>query len=111
MVEPHVQEAPAATRNRRSGGRSARVAARRARLLAGAVGAPAVIIRKIPSYELLDEEALLRLEAHAEWMLREIGIEFRGDEEALRLFRQAGATVTGSRVRFDPGLARALGNV
>jgi trimethylamine--corrinoid protein Co-methyltransferase len=34
--------------------------------------------------------------------------EFRDDEEALRLFKDAGATVTGARVRFDSGLARAL---
>jgi trimethylamine--corrinoid protein Co-methyltransferase len=67
-----------------------------------------VITRKIPTYDLLDEEALARLEAHAEWILREIGIEFRGDEEALRLFKDVGATVTGPRVRFDTGLARSL---
>ncbi|MDJ0969881.1 MAG: trimethylamine methyltransferase family protein [Kiloniellales bacterium] len=108
MAEPNLQEAPTAVRSRRSGGRSARVAARRARLPLGGVVAPAVITRKIPSYELLDEDALQRLEAHAEWILREIGIEFRGDAEALRLFKEAGATVTGARVRFDTGLARAL---
>jgi trimethylamine--corrinoid protein Co-methyltransferase len=68
----------------------------------------AVITRRIPTYELLDEDALARLEAHADWILREIGIEFRGDEEALRLFKDAGATVRGERVRFDTGLARSL---
>ncbi len=46
-----------------------------------------------PIYEFLDEEALQRLESHADWILREIGIEFRGNEEALRLFKEAGATV------------------
>jgi trimethylamine--corrinoid protein Co-methyltransferase len=56
----------------------------------------------------LDEDALVRLETHADWILREIGIEFRGDEEALRLFKEAGATVTGARVRFETGLARSL---
>ena len=95
----------AAARRGRGGGRSARMARRAA---AGSVRAPAVIIRKIPPYNLLDEEALQRLEAQADWILREIGIEFRGDEEALRLFKEAGATVTGARVRFDTGLARAL---
>ncbi|NNE22747.1 MAG: trimethylamine methyltransferase family protein, partial [Rhizobiales bacterium] len=64
--------------------------------------------RKIPVYDLLCEEALCKLEAHADWILKEIGIEFRGDEEALRLFKQAGASVDGERVRFDEGLARAL---
>ena len=56
----------------------------------------------------MEEEGLQRLEAHADWILREIGIEFRGDQEALRLFKAAGASVTGERVRFEPGLARAL---
>ncbi|GAB5469769.1 MAG: trimethylamine methyltransferase family protein [Rhodospirillales bacterium] len=48
------------------------------------------------------------MENHADWILREIGIEFRGDEETLALFRSAGAVVSGTRVRFDPGHARAL---
>jgi trimethylamine--corrinoid protein Co-methyltransferase len=50
----------------------------------------------------------VRLETHGDWILREIGIEFRDDEEALRLFKNAGATVRGQRVRFDTGLAQAL---
>jgi trimethylamine--corrinoid protein Co-methyltransferase len=64
--------------------------------------------RVIPTYELLDEEELQKLEAHADWILKEIGIEFRGDEEALALFRVASATVDGERVRFDSGHAHAL---
>ena len=90
---------------RRAGGRSARAERRRGGKTAAP---PGVIARRIPAYELLDEDALLRLEAHADWILREIGIEFRGDDEALRLFRGAGATVTGERVRLDTGMARAL---
>ncbi|MCP4328646.1 MAG: trimethylamine methyltransferase family protein [Alphaproteobacteria bacterium] len=95
----------AAVRRGRRGGRSARVARNAAR---DAVPRCAVITRKAPVYDLLGEEALQRIEAHADWILREIGIEFRGDEEALRLFKDAGATVTGERVRFDAGLARTL---
>jgi trimethylamine--corrinoid protein Co-methyltransferase len=64
--------------------------------------------RKIPAYELLDEESLVSLENHAEWLLTEIGIEIRGDAEALRLFKEAGVSVDGERLRFDPGHARAL---
>ena len=92
---------PLAAGRRRAGGRAARMARR-------PKAAPALATRRIPAYDLLDEEALERLEDHAEWILREIGIEFRGDEEALRLFRESGATVTGERVRFDSGLARTL---
>ncbi len=98
-------QSPIAARPRRSGGHAARTARRSAR---GLPKAAAVITRKIPTYELLDEEALVRLEDHAEWILKEIGIEFRGDEEALQLFKAAGATVTGERVRFDTRHARAL---
>ena len=64
--------------------------------------------RKIPAYELLDEESLPSLENHAEWLLTEIGIEIRGDAEALRLFKEAGASLDGERLRFDRGLVRAL---
>jgi len=64
--------------------------------------------RKIPVYELLDEESLVSLENHAQWLLTEIGIEIRGDAEALRLFKAAGASVDGERLRFDPGHVQAL---
>ena len=74
----------------------------------GVVNAPAVLTRKIPAYELLDEEALVALEDHAEWLLSEIGIEIRDDPEALELFRQAGVTVNGELLRFDRGQVRAL---
>ncbi|MEM7505905.1 MAG: trimethylamine methyltransferase family protein [Pseudomonadota bacterium] len=70
--------------------------------------APGAALRRIPAYALLEEEALARIEAHADWILAEIGVEFRGDDTALALFRAAGATVDGARVRFDPGHARAL---
>ena len=72
------------------------------------MAAPAPLIRRLPVYEILDEEALQRLEDQAEWILREIGIEFRDDPEALRLFKAAGASVEGTRVRFETGMARAL---
>ena len=89
----------------RNGGRSARIA-RRCGAEKGA--APVVMIRKTPVYDLLDPEALDLLETHAEWILQEIGVEFRGDDEAIALFKEAGAEVTGTRLRFDPGLVRAL---
>ncbi len=64
--------------------------------------------RRIPPYQLLNDAALTAIEAQADWVLQEIGIEFRGDETALALFDAAGAQVTGTRVRFEPGLARDL---
>ena len=82
--------------------------ARRSRRERAPVWGPAYITRQIPTYELVSEEGLALIEAQADRILKEIGIEFRGDEEALRLFKEAGAEVAGPRVRFEPGQVRAL---
>ena len=70
--------------------------------------APAYIKRQIPYYEFLDEEGLVMLEDQADWLMQEIGLEFRGDPEALRIWKQAGADVTGTRVKLSKGMAREL---
>ena len=92
---------------RRRGGRAARAARAADRAIAAAqhLVQPR---RRIPTYELLDAGALDRLETHADWILDEVGVDIRGDEESLELFRSAGARGDGERVRFDPGLARQL---
>lgn len=85
-------------------------AARRGRAARQAEAPPVKILRKrqIPAYALLNEAALSAIEEQADWILDIIGVEFRGDTVALDLFAAAGATVTGERVRFKPGLARQL---
>ena len=88
----------------RRGGRSARLARRST----SATKPPAIFRRTIPAYELLDHESLESIEAQADWILSEIGIEFRSDDEALALFGEAGVSVDGVRVRFEPGQAQAL---
>ena len=85
-----------------------RAARRAARLDPGAVAGPAFIRRRTPVHEVLDEEGLERIEAAADRLLAEIGIEFRGDAEAIRLWRAAGAEVEDLRVRFPPGLVREV---
>lgn len=70
--------------------------------------APAYITRNIPLYEVLDETGLEQIEANAERILEEIGIEFRDDPEALELWKEAGAEIKGERVRFPKGLCRKL---
>jgi trimethylamine--corrinoid protein Co-methyltransferase len=64
--------------------------------------------RAIPYYEFLSEEGLVRLEEQADWLIQEVGLEFRDDPRALEIWRQAGADVKGTRVRLDKGMAREL---
>ena len=72
------------------------------------VSAPAYIKREIPYYEFLGEEGLLKLEDQADWIIQEIGLEFRDDPQALEIWKAAGADVRGTRVRLDRGVARDL---
>ena len=92
-------------RTRGGGGREARRAARAQST--AAPGAPC-IVRRVPYYELLDEEGLSRIEAATDNILREIGVEFRDNPRALERWREAGADVDGERVRFPDGLCRSL---
>ena len=95
-----------ARRGRRgAGGAAARRASR-----AGAAAGPQLtyITRAVPLYEVLNEEGLALIEANADRVLEEIGIEFREDAEALALWKEAGADVRGERVRFPRGLCRDL---
>ena len=89
---------------RRSGGRAARRESRAAKVTAAAP----YLIRGIPCQEVLNEEGLARIEANADQLLQDIGIEFRDDEEVLELWRGAGADVRDHRVRFPKGLLRQL---
>ena len=52
--------------------------------------------------------SLERLEANADRLLEETGLDFREDEEALSIWRDAGADVQGERVRFPKALLRNL---
>lgn len=75
------------------------------------VHAPQIIAgvrREIPPYVLVAEEGLDLVEQKSEEILQELGVEFRGDEEALTLWRKAGADVKGERVRFDKGMLREI---
>ena len=96
-------EAPAAGRRAR-GGAEARRAAR---------GRPKIeqlpfISRKTPVVEVLSEEGLQIIERNADTILEEVGIEFHGDEECLKLWREAGADVRGVRIHFPRGLPRSI---
>src|SRR5688500_736418 len=66
------------------------------------------IARQIPIYEVLSEEGLQIVEANADTILQEVGIEFRDEPEAIELWKQAGADVKGTRIRFPKGLPRSI---
>jgi trimethylamine--corrinoid protein Co-methyltransferase len=66
------------------------------------------IHRTTAPVEILSDEGLSLIESYAERILQEIGIEFRGDLEALAMWQQAGADIEGERVRFPVGLCRRL---
>ncbi|MGO9741697.1 MAG: trimethylamine methyltransferase family protein [Roseiarcus sp.] len=85
-------------------GREARHAARAKR----ATSYTPCIERAIPLVEILSEDGLATIEANAETLLQEVGVEFRDYPAALKRFRDAGADVSGERVRFPKGLARKL---
>jgi trimethylamine---corrinoid protein Co-methyltransferase len=89
---------------RRSGGRAARQAAR----LHAHVERVPFLTRTLAPVEVLSEEGLSLLEANADRILEEVGIEFHGAPDALELFAGAGASVDAERVRFSRGLCRSL---
>ena len=98
-----MSEARAERRARGGGG-----AARRAERTAVSIETARFIERNIPNLELLDEEALQIIEWNADTVLEEIGVNFVDNPAALDLWREAGAEVTGERVRIPRGLARKL---
>ena len=91
---------------RRAGGGGG--AARRAERTAIQVEFAKYIERNIPNFEILNEEALQIIEANAQTVLAEIGVNFPDNPAALQRWRDAGADVQGERVRIPRGLAHAL---
>ncbi|NND73929.1 MAG: trimethylamine methyltransferase family protein [Ilumatobacter sp.] len=89
---------------RRSGGRSGRAASRAAHR------APrdAYLTRLIKPYEIVSDEGLDIIEYNADTILEQVGIEFRNYPSALDRWRDAGADVDGTRIRFPRGLCRSL---
>ncbi|NMD07382.1 MAG: trimethylamine methyltransferase, partial [Phyllobacteriaceae bacterium] len=94
--------APVALTARRSGGRDGRRAMR---------GAPQIsfptLVRNIPTYEILPNEAVELIHDESMKILEEVGCEFR-DDEAPAMWKAAGADVQGTRVRIDRALLMQL---
>lgn len=98
-----MAEAVARRRARGGGG-----AARRAERTAVRIETAKYIERNIPNFEILTEEAIEIIEANAETVLEEIGVNFVNNPAALERWRAAGAEIEGERVRIPRGLARKL---
>ncbi|MXU66195.1 trimethylamine methyltransferase family protein [Oceanomicrobium pacificus] len=97
--------AEAGTRRRGRGGGGA---ARRAERSGMKFEAARYISRNIPDFDILNAEALEIIEANAETLLEEIGVNFVDNPAALDRWREAGADVQGERVHIPKGLARKL---
>ena len=95
---------PERKRRRQAGGRRGKIAAREQ----GKDNYRPYIERKIPYFEILDEEGLATIEKNADILLEEIGIEFRDFPKAIDLFKNAGANIDGERVRFPKGFCREI---
>jgi trimethylamine---corrinoid protein Co-methyltransferase len=95
MIGDSPPETPAPPAGRR--GRDAR---RRERA-APAASFPA-LVRRIPVYDVLPEEAIELIHEESCRILEDVGIEFR-DDEAAAMWKAAGANVEGHRVRIDRG--------
>lgn len=73
-------------------------------------GVPAspYVRRKLPFFDLLDEEQIVRLEAQVDWIIQDVGIAFRDDPEALAIWKTAGARIEGDIVRAPADWIRQL---
>ncbi|MCT4656424.1 MAG: trimethylamine methyltransferase family protein [Cohaesibacter sp.] len=78
-----------------------------------ATGIPAspYIKRHIPFFDVLDEDQLVKLEAQVDWILENVGIAFRDDPVALKVWQDAGITPTGEYgdvIKADASWIRSL---
>ncbi len=83
-------------------------AARRAERSAISFDVAKYIERNIPNLEILNAEAIEIIEANADTVLEEIGVNFTENPEALARWKEAGADIQGERVHIPKGLARKL---
>ncbi len=91
-------------RGRRGGGRAARQAARTAATLESVP----FLTRQLAPVEVMSTEGLEIIEHNADTLLEQVGVEIVGYDEALKIFADAGADVTDTRVRFPRGMCRQI---
>ena len=98
---------------RRSGGRRGRgggggAAARRHSRSGPQLKSLPYIHRQLEPTDVLSHEAVEIIEHNADILMEEVGVIYSDDEEALKMWKDAGADVKGDRVHFPKGLCREL---
>ncbi len=73
-------------------------------------GAPAspFVQRRLPFFDVLDEETIVKLERQVDWLIQDVGLDFRDDPEAIRIWEEAGVKVDECRVRAPADWIRSL---
>jgi trimethylamine--corrinoid protein Co-methyltransferase len=66
------------------------------------------IHRKLEPTDILSQESIELIEHNADILMEEVGVVYSEDEEALGMWKDAGADVRGDRVHFPKGLCREL---
>ena len=66
------------------------------------------IQRKLGTFAVMSEEGLAIIEANADQILAETGMEFHGDPEILEIFAAIDCEIDDTRVRFQPGTCRKI---
>ena len=87
---------------RRAGGREGRRALRAAPIISFPT-----LVRNIPVYQMVPDEAVELIHEESLKILEDVGCEFR-DDEAIAMWKAAGADVKGTRVHIDRALLMSL---
>ena len=85
-----------------------RARTRRDTVAPGPAPASPFVRRKLPFFDVIDEDALQKLDAQVDWLIETVGIEFRDDPEAHRIWQADGARISDNRVIVDAARVREL---
>ena len=69
------------------------------------------IQRKLPFFDVLTEDEMVRIDQQVDWMIENIGVAFRDDPVALEIWRSAGITPSGPHadlIKADAQWIRSL---
>jgi len=108
MSVEETQADPGAKRGGRRGRGSGGAASRREARGGLKLTSLPYIHRQLEPTDILSAEAIEIIEHNADILMEEIGVIYSEDEEALAMWKEAGADVQGERVHLPKGLCREL---